>query len=87
MAKPLPKWLMNRYASLWKAKKNNKFEYSEARNILDEKDDKTLSVILSELRKHGWLDVTLHPDNARKRTYRLKRPQDAIEEIGQAEAQ
>lgn len=83
MAKPLPKWLMNRYALLWKAKKNNQFEYHEARAILNERDDKTLSVILSEFRRYGWMDVTLHPNNARKRIYTLRPLQDILEEIAQ----
>ena len=81
MSKPLPRWLTHRYAILWKEKKSNEFEYDEARELLKEKDDKTLSVILSQLRKYGWLETTLHPSDARKRTYRLKPPQDVLEEI------
>lgn len=81
MSKPLPKWLTRRYALLWKEKKTNQFEFDEARELLKEKDDKTLSVILSELRKYGWLETALHPGDARKRTYRLRPPQDVLEEI------
>jgi hypothetical protein len=81
MTEPLPKWLFLRYAKLWKEKKNQNFDFDEARRLLKEKDDKTVSVILSDLRKHGWLETFLDPEDVRKRTYRLKPPQDVIEEI------
>ncbi|MEM3700188.1 MAG: hypothetical protein QXL57_04915 [Candidatus Bathyarchaeia archaeon] len=81
MTNPLPKWLFLRYAKLWKEKKNQNFDFDEARRLLKEKDDKTVSVILSDLRKHGWLKTFLDPNDARKRTYQLKSPQDIVEEI------
>lgn len=87
MSKPLPKWLFRRYARLWKGKKSDEFDYDEARRLLKEKDDKTLSVILSELRKHGWLEAALNPSDARKRTYRLRPPQDVVDEIARVNAQ
>jgi len=81
MSKPLPKWLFLRYAKLWKEKRNQNFDFDEAQRLLREKDDKTLSVILSDLRKHGWLEASLDPNDTRKRTYRLKPPQDVVENI------
>jgi len=83
MPAALPKWLTHRYALLWKAKTDGEFDYEEAREILKEKDDKTLSVILSELRKHGWLKVRLHPENARKRIYHLEPPHEVLEKIAE----
>ena len=83
MPAALPKWLTHRYALLWKAKTDVEFEYEEAREILKEKDDKTLSVILSELRKYGWLKARLHPENARKRIYQLKPPHEVLEKIAE----
>ena len=83
MPTALPKWLTHRYALLWKAKTDGEFEYEAAREILKEKDDKTLSVILSELRKYGWLRVRLHPENARKRIYQLERPNEVLEKIAE----
>jgi hypothetical protein len=81
--KPLPKWLFIRYAKLWRRKKSQEFDFSEARNLLNEKDDRTLSVILSDLRKSGWLQASLGPGDARKRKYRLIPPQDAVEKIAE----
>jgi len=81
LSKPLPKWLMERYAILWKNFKSEEFDHDQAANILKEKKERLVSVILSELKKHGWLIVTLHPDDSRKRIYKLKNPEDAIIEI------
>jgi hypothetical protein len=81
MATPLPKWLFVRYAKLWTKKKNQEFTFDEARRLLREKNDKTLSVILSELRKHGWLETLLDAKDARKRNYHLRPPKDIVEEI------
>jgi hypothetical protein len=81
MVTPLPKWLFVRYAKLWAEKENREFTFDEARRLLREKNDKTLSVILSELRKHGWLETLLDAKDARKRSYHLRSPQDIIEEI------
>jgi hypothetical protein len=39
------------------------------------------SVILSDLKKAGWLDIKLHPGDSRKRVYSLKHPEQAILEL------
>jgi len=81
MTEPMAKWLTKRYAILWKELKNNRFEFDDAKKILKEDNDKRLSVILSDFRKNGWLEVKLHPESSRKRIYKLKSPEDAILEI------
>ena len=75
MTKPMPKWLMKRYAQLWKKLKDGKFHFENAKGVLQEKDDKTLSAVLSGMKKGGWLEVELDPRNARKRIYKLKSPE------------
>ncbi len=77
----LPKWLANRYSLLWTQYQDRKFSFEEARKTIGEADDKTLSVVLSSLKKYGWLEVELDPETSRKRLYWLKSPQKAIEEI------
>ena len=57
------------------------FDHNEAAKILNEKKERLVSVVLSELKKHGWLTVKLHQDDSRKRIYKLKKPEDAITEI------
>lgn len=81
MTKALPKWLTERYSLLWKSFKNNEFDHDKAVKILKEKKERLVSVVLSELKKYGWLTIKLHPEDSRKRIYRLKKPEDAILEI------
>jgi len=77
--RPLPKWAMQRYAKLWNEFDSREFNYEQASELLRENDAKLLSVLLSYLRKYGWLDIKLHPEDARKRIYQLKSPEEAIE--------
>ena len=81
MTEPMPKWLTKRYAILWEELKDIKFSFSDAKEKLNETDDKRLSVILSDFKKHGWIDVELDPQSSRKRLYKLKSPSKVIEEI------
>ena len=81
MTKALPKWLENRYAVLWGKFRNAPFNFEEAEKLLREKDPKTLSVVLSDLRNLGWLSVELDPKTARKRLYQLKPPETALKEL------
>jgi len=83
VTEPMPKWLTKRYAILWMKMKDRKFEFEEAKQILNEDSDKRLSVILSDFRKNGWLEVELHPESSRKRLYKLKSPTEAIQEIAE----
>jgi len=79
--KPLPKWLMHRYSKLWNKFKNEEFGHEDAFKELNEKDDNLISVVLSQLRKHGWLTINLDPNDSRKRIYKLKSPEDATREM------
>ena len=79
--KPLPKWAMQRYARLWDSFKSKEFTYEEAVGILKEKEQSLVSVIISHLRKNGWVTIKLHPDDTRKRIYQLKNPEKAMKEM------
>ena len=79
----MPKWLTKRYAMLWNDLKDNKFEFNEAKEKLNETDNKRLSVILSDIKKHGWIEIELHPKSSRKRLYKLKSPKQVMLEIAQ----
>lgn len=74
---------MERYSVLWKKFKEDEFEHDDASKILKEEKDGLVSAVLSELKKHGWLAISLHPDDSRKRIYKLKNPEEAIKEIGE----
>lgn len=77
-ARPLPKWVMQRYSKLWQKCHEKEFEHGQAVQTLGQKH---ASIILSYMKKNGWLAVTLHPDDSRKRLYTLKSPEKAVEEM------
>ena len=49
--------------------------------ILLKIDIKVLSVLLSDLKKNGWLEVSLSQEDSRKRLYKLKSPEIAIQSM------
>ena len=79
--KPLPKWIMQRYALLWENFKTKEFTYKESSRILNEKDERVIGVVLFYLKKYGWLTVRSHPLNSRIRTYQLKSWEVALKEM------
>ena len=71
----LPNWLEKRYSILWKAFKGKEFERSQAVDLLKERsgdDERSVTSILSELRRAGWLEMKIHQEDARKSIYTLK---------------
>ena len=76
MAQPLPKWIMQSYALLWTKLGKEEFDHPKAAKLL-----KNTSVVLSVLKKKGWLNISLHPEDSRKRLYRLKSPEQAVKEM------
>jgi len=44
-------------------------------------DERMVSVILSEMRKAGWLEMRLDPEDARRRLSKLKSPEEVVKEI------
>ena len=81
MSSPLPKWLMHRYATLWKAYDKHEFSHHDAAYTLQEHQPSLISVILSSLKRHGWLMMRLDEIDSRKRIYSLKQPERAINEL------
>jgi len=79
----LPTWLERRYRALSETFQQSPFRFEDAFKILKEKlqdSEEQINVILSELRKKGWLDVTFSPEDARKRIYKLKSSEEIISE-------
>ena len=65
-----PAWLVKRYMKLWDKFKDKEFSFEDAQKTLKE-DNNFLSVVLSEMKKEGWITLELDPEDARKRLYRL----------------
>ncbi len=78
MTKHLPEWIMKRYAKLWSKFKDREFTKPQAQKILNK--DTSLPVLLSELRKAGWMEMRMSEEDARKTIYKLKDPKVAIME-------
>ena len=81
MAKTIPNWLLQRYAVLFRKYRNKEFTFKEAMKVIKEEDKVYASMVLSELRKAGWLEIKINPEDARKRIYNLIMPETAIENI------
>jgi hypothetical protein len=73
----IPAWIIRRYKKLWGSFDGKKFTFEDAKKVLEEDDEKFVSVVLSELDKLGWIDIELDPEDRRKRLYTLK-PLDAV---------
>lgn len=81
MAEPIPRWLMEKYAVLYRNYKDKSFTFKDAMKTLKEKDKVYISLALSEMRKSGWLTIKINPDDARKRLYNLILPEEVINQI------
>jgi len=80
MTDALPKWEMRAYAALWNKYKSKEFGHEEACKILKQKKE-VVSVLLSDIKKAGWVEAKLDQKDSRKRVYILKNPEKAINEI------
>lgn len=81
MTSPMPKWIMRRYSVLWRAFAKRNFDFTQAAALLHEQNERLVSVVLSDLKKYGWMTITLDPNDSRKRIYTLKSPQQSIAEL------
>lgn len=81
MAETIPNWLLQRYAVLYRKYKDKEFIFKDAMKAIKENDKIYASIVLSELRKAGWLEIKIDPSDARKRIYHLIMPDVAIENI------
>jgi len=81
MTEALPKWVMERYAKLWKKFGLEQFSHKEATKLLKEPKETTLSLVIQELKKNGWIELSLDPKDSRVRLYKLKEPNKAVKEM------
>ena len=81
MAKPIPKWVQERFSILWQKYDNQLLTYEEIEKVLKLDDRNTISVFLNELKKAEWVDIQLSDKDLRKRTYTLKAPNQIMLEM------
>ena len=79
MTQPLPKWIMQRYSQLWNSFGEREFSHDDASRTLNKSN--MVSVLLSGLRRAGWLETKLDPKDGRRRIYTLKSPEQAVSEM------
>ncbi|MEM2875216.1 MAG: class I SAM-dependent DNA methyltransferase [Candidatus Hadarchaeales archaeon] len=84
MGQILEKWLEDRRSVLWRAFGERPFTRPEAIEVLKE-DGKTVNVVLSELRKAGWLETRSDPVDSRKKIYTLKPERRFVEDLEKEE--
>lgn len=71
MVELIAKWLFEKYSQLFVKYTTKEFTFQEAMKILHEDDKAYMSLILSELRKAGWLQIKIDQQDARRRIYNL----------------
>jgi hypothetical protein len=71
MLRYLPKWILRRAKTLWGSFGSRKFTFAEAEKALDGDDSRMVAVVLSELKRSGWLDASADAEHARKKLYRF----------------
>jgi type I restriction enzyme M protein len=68
-------WIKRRYLILLNEFKTKPFTFEDACKVLKEKfedDENQTKIILSELKKGGYLEVTKNPEDKREKIYKLK---------------
>lgn len=81
MANAIPKWVQERLSKIWKEYNGKEMTYEMIEKILSLDDKNTISVFLNELKKSGWIKVKLDQNDARKRVYLIKQPNEVMMEI------
>lgn len=84
MVNPLPKWLQLRYASLWREFNDDEFTFEQAKKLLGDSEE-TLNVVISEMKKAGFIEMSINSEDKRKRLYKLISPDEMIENLEKAE--
>ncbi|RLI44857.1 SAM-dependent DNA methyltransferase, partial [Candidatus Bathyarchaeota archaeon] len=70
-----------RYEALWQAFKSHDFRFHDAVRVLNSKfedEEERVAVVLSELRRRGWLRVSLDSRDARRKVYRLRSREEIL---------
>jgi len=79
MSEISPKWALTIYAKLWVSFGNRSFSKEESKKVVK---GNRLVLAISRLKKDGWLNMRVDPNDARKNLYILKDPKEVMEEIG-----
>ena len=67
-----PKWVLKRAIILWKAYGNSKFTFNKVTNALKNDDPRIIALVLSNLKKNGWLEIGRLPEAKQKKYYKFR---------------
>ena len=81
MAKPIPKWVQERLSKLWKKYGQNEMTYEQIESVLKPDEKTTIGVFLNELKKAEWIEIKQSENDARKRIYTIKEPNEILKII------
>ena len=81
MAKAIPKWVQERLSKLWKKYGQNEMTYEQIESVLKPDEKTTIGVFLNELKKAEWIEIKQSEDDARKRIYTIKEPNEILKII------
>jgi len=79
-----PDWIEKRYSILFEKFGKEEFNKEQAVELLKEKledNEDTVNVVLSELRKMGWIKARLDPSDNRRRLYKLLDKKEILKKI------
>ena len=81
MSNLVPRWITKRYIKLLKKYGYKEFRYNDAKKLLKEKDERMISIALSELGRADWIKKEKDPKDKRKSIYQLRRPEQIFKEV------
>lgn len=81
MVKSIPKHLIEKFSILYAKKRSSEFCFQDVVNLLGYNDRYT-GQIISKLVKAGWIIKKRDLSDKRVKIYRLKDPNQAMEELG-----
>lgn len=85
MVEALPKWMMVRYAVLYRKFKKMTFNRQQARAAFKasglKEEEKLSNVFFSQLQKKGWVTSKKDSKDTRMKTFRLISPEEAIKKL------
>jgi len=85
MLRYLPKWILRRANALWASFASTPFTFADAQKALEKDDSRMVAVVLSELKRSGWLDANADASNGRKKLYRFTHP-ETMKEVAKIDA-
>ena len=70
--------MLKQYARLWNRFKTRKFTFTEAKEVLKEKNDAKAGVVLSRLAKAHWIEIKRSKSDRRVKEYWIVKNPESV---------